>query len=89
MSKLKTQPCPECGGEMRYQRHADEVKTTANQKRAASGVNNAAFSPFRSVKREPLTGNFSATWRRRNLFRSEKSGIDKKKNGKPRSKFKD
>ncbi len=25
MSKPKTQPCPECGGEMRYQKHADEV----------------------------------------------------------------
>lgn len=25
MSKLKTQPCPECGGEMRYEKHADEV----------------------------------------------------------------
>lgn len=25
MSKLNTQPCPECGGEMRYERHADEV----------------------------------------------------------------
>ena len=25
MSKKKTQPCPECGGEMRYGKHADEV----------------------------------------------------------------
>jgi HTH-type transcriptional regulator/antitoxin MqsA len=25
MSKLKTQPCPECGGEMRYEKHGDEV----------------------------------------------------------------
>ncbi len=25
MSKQKTQPCPECGGEMRYEKHADEV----------------------------------------------------------------
>lgn len=25
MSKLKTQPCPECGGEMRYEKHADQV----------------------------------------------------------------
>lgn len=25
MSKKKTQPCPECGGEMRYEKHADEV----------------------------------------------------------------
>ena len=25
MSKLKTQPCPECGGEMRYEKHNDEL----------------------------------------------------------------
>lgn len=25
MSKPKPQPCPECGGEMRYEKHADEV----------------------------------------------------------------
>ena len=25
MSKPKTQPCPECGGDMRYEKHADEV----------------------------------------------------------------
>lgn len=25
MNQPKTQPCPECGGEMRYERHADEV----------------------------------------------------------------
>lgn len=23
--EIKTQPCPECGGEMRYEKHADEV----------------------------------------------------------------
>lgn len=25
MSKRKTRPCPMCGGEMRYERHADEL----------------------------------------------------------------
>ncbi len=25
MSKNKTQPCPECGGQMRYGKHADEI----------------------------------------------------------------
>jgi HTH-type transcriptional regulator / antitoxin MqsA len=25
MSKQKTQPCPECGDEMKYEKHADEV----------------------------------------------------------------
>jgi HTH-type transcriptional regulator/antitoxin MqsA len=25
MSKLKTQPCPECGGDMHYEKRADEV----------------------------------------------------------------
>ena len=33
MSKQKTQPCPECGGEMRYEKHADEV-TYLGHKRA-------------------------------------------------------
>jgi HTH-type transcriptional regulator/antitoxin MqsA len=26
MSKIKTQPCPECGGEMRFEKHSDEVR---------------------------------------------------------------
>lgn len=26
MSKVKTQPCPECGGEMHFQKHADELE---------------------------------------------------------------
>ncbi|MGO9832969.1 MAG: YgiT-type zinc finger protein [Polyangiaceae bacterium] len=33
MSKKKTQPCPECGGEMRYEKHSDEV-TYLGHKRA-------------------------------------------------------
>jgi len=33
MSKKKTQPCPECGGAMRYEKHSDEV-TYLGHKRA-------------------------------------------------------
>jgi len=32
MSKVKTQPCPECGGEMRYEKH-DDVLTYRDQTR--------------------------------------------------------
>jgi HTH-type transcriptional regulator / antitoxin MqsA len=33
MSKLKTQPCPECGGQMRYEKHADEVSYLGHQRK--------------------------------------------------------
>ncbi len=32
MSTTKTQPCPECGGEMRYEKHADELSYQGHTK---------------------------------------------------------
>jgi len=33
MSTKKTQPCPECGGEMRYEKHADEISYQGHTRR--------------------------------------------------------